>query len=161
MMTKLRFHLVISWSGNFGHPTSRYTVCIYTLLDTITLSVYLLLSLFTASGTIVAKMGSETQVIQDLQIICICAVTMLKEVCLKIRNGNISMEELRAIQKREGQMKKLCDDTSVYEEHQSLTSGNLVRLLRMRLNEYEYFKQYREQLNHILSHLTSLQLQGI
>lgn len=133
-----------------------YSVCITLVLFILVLFIYF----YTVSELVEAKKGSEDPVIVNMQIICTCAVSKLDEVCQQIKSGKISVKELKKIKEQESQMEKLCDARAAgnsSKEGKSLTLFELEKLVAKRLKEYDYFKKYREQLNHILSHLNFIQ----
>ena len=72
------------------------------------------------------------------------------------------MHDLRLLDDKKGQMHKLCLAATVDGKPQSgMPSADVVITnLEQRLKEYEQHKEYRRQLNNILSYFTSVRLQG-
>ena len=154
---------MIYWSGTYGHLMYPYMVSIsstyYTSMRFVNLSIDIPFILTVAREANVTKNDGGG----DWQYICSCAISKLEEVCIKICNGDICMHDLRLLDKRKGQMHKLCLATTVDGKPQSgMPSADVVITnLERRLKEYEQFEEYQRQLNNILFYFTSVRLEGI
>ena len=94
--------------------------------------------------------------------ICMCAVSILEDICARICSGNVCIEELRYLKSKKAQMNKLCSEATVDGKVQfNLPSGStVVAQLEQRLKEYEQFEEYRQHLSYLMSQLNSVRLQG-
>lgn len=100
--------------------------------------------------------------LEDWQLICMCALSKLENVCMQIKTGDISVMELKEIREKQDQMRRLCDAAAAGEgeSETSLSSSNLVVYVSQRLNEYNFFLKYHRQLDQLISFFTSKQLPG-
>ena len=98
----------------------------------------------------------------EWQLICICAISILEDACTKICNGDICMQDLSLLNRKKAQMSKLCSAATVDVQDQSgmPSADTVIANLELRLKEYEQFEEYRNQLNNLLSYLTSVRIQG-
>ena len=107
--------------------------------------------------------GVTTQVeAGDWQVICMCAISILEDFVQKILTGKISMKELREVEKRKFQLLKVC--AAVVSGHEKAVNMPSVKdidaFVNQRLNEFEKFCSYREELSNVLHFLSVVKLQG-
>ena len=95
---------------------------------------------------------------EECQVICMCALGKLQDVCKRICRGNISMSELEEIKERKGQMDKLCRAAATDSDVPSVRvlNDNIIQ----RQKEFRYFQLYHQQLDNLTAHLSSMQVQG-
>lgn len=81
---------------------------------------------------------------------------------MRICNGDVCIEEMRELDSKKVQMKKLCSSATVdgKEQFGLPSTDNVDKNLEMRLKEYEQFAEYHQQLTNLMSFLKSLKLQG-
>ena len=89
----------------------------------------------------------------ELQLICICALSILQDVCARICSGDISIRDLQKVHSKKAQMIKLCSAAAV-------DADNVVSNLEQRLRDHDHFMVYLRQLNHLFSFFSSARLQG-
>ena len=71
------------------------------------------------------------------------------------------MRELEVIKKRKDQMYKLCDAAATGDGNSGMPSAEVLSAnVNQRLREYQYFQRYRQELDNLLSHLSSVQVHG-
>ena len=97
---------------------------------------------------------------EEVQFICVCALSILQTVCRRICNGDISVRELEEIQKRAPQLNKLCIAAGFNVGKMETDIAFINASVEQRLKEYEHFKVYHQQLHHLMSHLSSVPVQG-
>ena len=97
---------------------------------------------------------------EEVQVICMCALSILQDICGRICTGDISVRELQEIQKRANQMNKLCVAAAINDWKMEMDIAYLNACVEQRLKEYEHFKVYHQQLHHLMLHLSSVPVQG-
>lgn len=96
--------------------------------------------------------------VEEWQLICVCAISILENVCERIRTGDISVGELKQIKATKKQMDKLCDAATQGRRNTSMPSAkDLNTSISQRLTQYEHFQTYCEQMNNIILHLSSVE----
>ena len=78
--------------------------------------------------------------------------SVLQDVCARICSGDISICDLKEHVKK-AQLIRRCSAAAV-------DADNVISNLEQRLKEYDHFKVYLCQLNHLFSFLNSVRLQG-
>lgn len=78
---------------------------------------------------------------------------ILQDVCARICSGEISIRDLQEVHSKKAQMIRRCSAAAV-------DADNVISNLEQRLREYNHFKVYLCQLNHLFSFLSSVRLQG-
>ena len=108
---------------------------------------------------------------EDWQLICMCALSKLADVCQRIISGEILVQELRTISLKESQMSKLCiaaaeptkqkGNEKKSSQAEDFPPYDTVKMhLDMRLKELNYFMTYRDQLRKFLHICASVALSG-
>ena len=107
---------------------------------------------------------------EDWQMICMCALSKLVDVCHRIIYGDILVHELKTISNKEPQMRKLCaaaapskqkQDGKKSSQVEDVPSYDIVKMhLDLRLKELDYFVKYRGQLQNFLHVCGTVALSG-
>ena len=123
-------------------------------------SCYIILLISTAS-----RAGVTTQVgMEEGQVIYTCAISILRDVCKRLRTGDISIMRLREITDKRNQMEKLCvaAASGSGEGDDDMPSAKVLNdCIKQRLKEYQYFENYCQQLNNLILQLHPVTLQGV
>lgn len=108
--------------------------------------------------------GSESQLKHglpdDCQILCLCALTKIQEVCSRIQSGDIlksQSAELEKISDNYEQMKRLCTAVTVQGDKKGsrqLSFKAVQSALHQRLQEFLAFDKHCFYLSHLCSHLS-------
>ena len=108
--------------------------------------------------------GSESQLKRglpdDCQIVCLCALTKIQEVCYRIQSGDIlksQSAELEKISDNYEQMKRLCAAVTVQGDKKGsrqLSFKAVQSALHQRLQEFRAFDENYFYLSHLCSHLS-------
>ena len=88
-----------------------------------------------------------------------CALSQFEGMCEKISSGNITVMELELIKSKVTQMKKLCEAATA-ETNTSESFLVLQRNLEMRLQEFDQFSSYRDKLNHFMTQMNTIRIEG-
>ena len=81
---------------------------------------------------------------QECEIACLCALSKFKEVCGRLRNGDITVNELKMIEKLSKNMERLCEAVTRFSAEEGLSSDALRLTLQQRLREFQTFEHYRQ-----------------
>ena len=104
------------------------------------MSIYIILFvIFTTGSDSRMKLGLSP----DCQVVCLCALTKFKEVCGRLQTRDITVNELKMIEKLQKNMERLCDSVTRFEED-SLSSEDLRVTLQQRLSEFQTFEKRRK-----------------
>ena len=110
---------------------------------------------------VTTQVATNQPVKEEWQVICMCALSILQDVCKRICNGDISMRELEDIKRRRVQMYKLCDAVATDDETGAVLSSEFLSAnIDQRLKEYQHFQEYHQQLHNLMSQLSSVPVQG-
>ena len=139
-------------------------------MDTVNKIVSLICDCFLILGVV---SSSKLRVVQseDWQLICMCALSKLADVCQRVISGEILVQELRTISLKESQMSKLCiaaaeptkqkDNGKKSSQAEDFPPYDTVKThLDVRLKELNYFMTYRDQLRKFLHVCASVALSG-
>ena len=109
----------------------------------------------------------------EWEIICKYGWTILEKICGKICSGNITILQLRSINAKRAEMSKVCaaaalpllsksrKDKHIRTAPSGIPSFGIIQdCLDMRLKEFDYFVNYRDQLFNFLQLTAELQLTG-
>ena len=88
-----------------------------------------------------------------------CALSQFEGMCEKISSGNITVMELELIKSKFTQMKRLCEAATA-ETNTSESFLVLQRNLEMRLQEFDQFSSYRDKLNHFMTQMNTICIEG-
>lgn len=89
---------------------------------------------------------------------------MLQDVCGRLHNGDILIRELQNVKEKRTQMGKLCVAAASEHDKSDVSMASIEVLnasIDQRMKEYQCFKGYRQHLSYLISHLSSVRLQGI
>jgi len=144
-----------SWAGISGLISFSYMVSDLLYQDLEELIELLILNKFA---------GSESQLkhglSDDCQIVCLCALTKIQEVCFRIQNGDVlkgQSAELEKISDNYEQMKRLCAAVTVQGDKKGskqLSFKAVQSALHQRLQEFRAFDEHCFYLSHLCSHLS-------
>ena len=95
---------------------------------------------FTAGSDSRVKLGLS----QECEIACLCALTKFKEVCGRLQSGDITVNELKMIEKLQKNMERLCETVTRFSAEEGLSSDALRFTLKQRLREFQNFEHRRQ-----------------
>ena len=81
---------------------------------------------------------------QECEIACLCGLSKFKEVCGHLRNGDITVNELKMIEKLQKNMERLCEAVARFSKEEGLSSDALRLSLHQRLHEFQTFEHYQQ-----------------
>lgn len=90
-----------------------------------------------------------------------CALTSLEAICKKIMDGDVAIQELKAIENRTVPIAKLCEAAASSTQVHVPLMDTLSAYVKQRLAEYNHFQHYCKELRHLLKYLSSIQLEGM
>ena len=102
--------------------------------------------------------GLHLKEAEDWHNICACAYTQLEVTCRKIISGDIIMDDLNEINLRKRQMIKLCTSS---ESLDVPSIEDLETNINARQLEYQYFTEFKKQLDHFTTCLKNVCVQGM
>ena len=108
---------------------------------------------------------------EDWQLICMCALSKLADVCHRVISGDVFVHEVKTIFHKESQMNKLCDAAAGPSKQKgSGKKGSLAEYvppydgvkmhLDIRKKEFDYFMKYQDQLKKFLRLCEPVALSG-